>query len=434
MVLFTLVCFSYQKAVNAEDANTDALSEMADIDNFPGEKKSFFKFSGQWKDLFTWQKTDSYRGTNPFTTEKKGLAANLKRLRLSPEISYGRRLFFHLDYDNELILSSFNKSIEFDSYWRPSEFNDFLNISWEPGYSRDLLYRTKIHRAYFRVTFGDLALTIGRQQIRFGSGRLWNPLDILNPVSPTFVEGAEEQKGTDALRVDYYVSSSTEISVILNPLLTNNRFGDFSMKNCNYVTRLKTEFGKTDAAILGGWISRRGIAGADSSTVFFDGMLRGSLIYSHPEDDEFFIQSSIGYEYTFANGLYLLVEYFYNQNSINQNNTLKNALAQSLLLGMNSSNFYLLSNQFITYNSHYTGVALGYDIFSLLREEFFVICDFEGRGFFINESLKYNIFENVDLVGGVMLAHVFSGSRHESDFNVFDDGEFLYYFSMNLYF
>ena len=54
--------------------------------------------------------------------------------------------------------------------------------------------------------------TIGRQQIRFGSGKLWNPLDILNPISPTFIEGGDDQKGTDAVKLDFFPDDKTEIS------------------------------------------------------------------------------------------------------------------------------------------------------------------------------------------------------------------------------
>ena len=82
-------------------------------------------------------------------------------------------------------------------------------------------------------------MIFGRQQIRFGSGNLWNPLDVLNPISPLMVEGAEEQKGTDALRLNFYPTDSMEISFIYDMKLFNNKYADIKGDESNYVARVK---------------------------------------------------------------------------------------------------------------------------------------------------------------------------------------------------
>ncbi|PKL37309.1 MAG: hypothetical protein CVV44_16895 [Spirochaetae bacterium HGW-Spirochaetae-1] len=421
-------------AASAAEKNDEVVSYEAAMEDVTGEKGWQYKMTGQYKDLFTYQKVDEYYGTGFFPSGEKGLAANLKRLRLSPEVTWGTMLLLHVDYDNEIMVSSYTGSHEFDAYWRPSEYNDFLDLSWDPHYSNDLYYRMKLHRAYVRLNTGDFSFTLGRQQIRFGSGRLWNPLDILNPISPTFVEGAEEQKGTDALRADWFFTSSSELSLVVNPVLANNRYGDMKFQNCNYVARAKTSIKETDVALLGGWISHRGVAGIDGATTFFDGMLRGSVLYSNPEDYDYYVQASMGYEYTFSFGLYLLAEYFFNQNGLNYNADLKNAYAASLISGMSQSGYNLLANQFLTANRHYLGFVLGYDIHPLVRDDFFIIIDFEGRAAFINESLKFNAMENMDITAGLMFAFTGGGTDKISDFESFTGDNLLYYISLSLYF
>ena len=391
------------------------------------------RITGQYKNLFTRNSTDNYYGDSVFTTEKKVLVTDLNRLRLSPEFRYGELIVVHVDYDNEIFASSFNRSYEFDSYWRPSEYNQFLDLTWEPVYNRDVLYRTKIHRAYAKLSMSRFTLTAGRQLVRFGSGRLWNPLDILNPISPTFVEGAEEQKGTDAMRVDYYIGESTELSLVFAPNRYNDEFREFSVKNGNSVARLKTASGKTDIALLGGWIARRAAAGLDIAATVLDGTLRGGVLLCDPENGQSYMQGSAGYEYTFSSGLYFLVEYFYNENALNRNTELKLAYEASFITGISQDNFFLLANQFITLNSHYTGLALGYDFFPLVRGELFSIYDFEGRGVFTSGLLKYNMLENLDVTAGVFLGHVFRGSHPRSDFREFR-GHPLWYASITLYF
>jgi hypothetical protein len=51
--------------------------------------------------------------------------------------------------------------------------------------------------------------------------------------------------------------------------------------------------------------------------------------------------------------------------------------------GIDESNYYIISNRMITYNSHYASVAAGYDFHPLLRGEIFSIYDFQGEGYFL---------------------------------------------------
>mgnify|MGYP000913826304 CR=1 FL=1 len=383
------------------------------------EDRKLFTFRGQVKNLSSWYRTDAYS----LNGEKKDLAANLTRLRLSPELNYEDRLAVNMDYDNEVIFSNYLPGAEFDGLWRYSQYNDLMHLSWEPHRDSNPYYRTKIYRAYAKLVVSRLTVTLGRQQIRFGSGRLWNPLDILNPVSPTALEGSGEQKGTDALRAEYYFTPTTELALVYDQkrLEDDGTPSSLKKKNGNFIGRFKTTAGRTEMAALGGRVSRRRIGGADISGILLDGTIRGSVIHSSPEDQEEqgppFTQASAGYEYNFRSGLYILVEYFYNQNGINFNEKLRNAFLYQQVFGVDESNYYILSNQFLTYNRHYAGVALGYDITPLMRGELFTIYDFEGRGVFLAPAWKYNIYQNMDITLSVMKACLLEKeARYASDF------------------
>ena len=426
MVLFsTSISFSQDDAKNADNGDRDKPAAQHD---------RLFNITGLYKNLFTFQETDDYiPGKNPFDRENKKLASDLNRIRLSPELNYKEKIIIHVDYDNELVFSNFNKSYAFDAQYRPTEYNSLIDMTWEPYYVRNVYYRTKIHRAYAKLSLENITLTAGRQQIRYGSGRLWNPLDILNPVSPSAVEGAEEQAGTDAVKLDWFFSRETELSLVYDQKRHDNGFADTGPKDANSVARFKTVAGENEIALLAGFISRKAAAGIDASTILYKGMLRGSAIYFHPDEGSAYFVANAGYEYTFKNGLYFLAEYFYNENSLNRNSALKNAYEQGLYAGMNQKNYVLLANQFLTYNEHYAGLALGYGLHPLVRADLFFIYDFQGRGIFISPSLKYNVFENIDLVAGAMLAYVFSGSDRMSDFEPMKKYG-LYYLSLAAYF
>jgi hypothetical protein len=425
-LLFLLPLYA-QEQKEYDNSDSKEISESDEHDS----SSNIFKFKGQFKNLYTQTKTDQYSETG----KDKTLIADLTRLRLSPELNLADILLVHVDYDNEMIVGNYLKTSEFNMAWRPSNYNDLFHLSREPYYSEDVFYRMKLHRAYAKLTLGNFTATAGRQQIRFGSGRMWNPLDILNPVDPTNIEGAEEQKGTDAIKLDYYPNEKTEIGVIYAAKRVNDsgKFEDLSTKNSNTIARLKTTFGETEIAGLGGRVAHRSVGGADLSGILFDGTIRGSALYSHPDEGKSFWQASAGYEYNFASGLYFLAEFFYNQNGLNYNEDLSAAYIGQIFFGMNDKYYRELANQPLTYNQHYAGVALGYDVTALLRAELFSMYDFQGQGLMINPSLKYNAFQNIDVAAGAITARIFGNSSKTSDFEVYAENA-LFYASLTWYF
>ena len=383
-----------------------------------------FKFKGQVKNLYLFHRADNFMGENPLTTSRKNLSSDLTRVRLSPEFLYKELLTIKLDFDNELIWSNYGKSRDFTSYWRPSEYNDFLDLSWEPYRGPDLLYRIKLHRAYVKLSVDKFTATVGRQQVRFGSGKLWNPLDILNPVSPTSVEGVDEQKGTDAVRFDIYPEDRTEITAAVDFKKSGNEIEHFNMQDCNYILRIKTSVKDADIAVLGGYVSRRGVAGVDFAAILFDGMLRGSVMAFKPEKESIFFQANAGYEYTFKAGVFILGEYFFNQKALNYSRDLKAAVYTRQLYRMKQSVYLQLANQFLTVNQHYLALALGYDFHPLVRGELFTIGDIQGRGIFWGPTLRINAYENLDFTVGMMGAVVFN--EKSSDFSEFRKNYLFY--------
>lgn len=429
-----------------KEAGEESKGEEKTEDVLEVKKGPQFKFKGLAKNLFTFHRTENYVDWNPLITTDKNLVADLTRLRLSPELVYREILDVKIDYDNELIASNYGDTLYFKSFWRPEQYNDFLHLAWEPYNGENVYYRTKIHRAYAKVSIDYFTATIGRQQIRFGSGKLWNPLDILNPISPTFIEGGDEQKGTDAVRLDFFPDEKTEISIVYDLKKSNNKIERFNMQDCNYIMRVKTSISSTDIAVLGGYVTRRGLAGFDFAAILFEGMLRGSLIVSqagdpyliqtdpwypvkymipgHDENFGVYFQANTGYEYTFKNGVFFLVEYFYNQKAIDYNKDQKTAFYLSQFNVMDQKTYLQLANQFLTVNQHYIALALGYDFHPLVRGDFFTIADIQGQGIFWTPTLKISAYENLDFTVGVLGAFTFNNKM--SDFSEFRKNYLFY--------
>jgi len=419
-MLFILLSLSSAHAlerVSVTKASAEANGDLL----FEGDQK-VFSITGEYKNLGLYYSTKRFWDTTKNEFRRKVLLSDLNRLRLSPEWRIGEQVLVHVEVGNELIFSNYHKTSTFDLLWRPSTYNDLTDGSLEYDKSDHYYYGLKLHRGYAKITTDRFTITAGRQLVRFGSGKLWNPLDIMNPVSPLLIEGAEEVKGVDALRVEYYPKGSTEISLVYAP---KRKYDELRSRylwghDSSFIGRVKTVVGDTDLAFLGGLLPERFIGGADVATVFFDGILRGSILYSRPDDYDAFVTAGAGYEYSFSGGINFLIEYFYNGNSLNNNQTLMNAYLQTSILGMDEMRYEILANQFLTFNRHYLGVALGYDVTPLVHGDLLTIGDLEGQAVFCLPSLRYNMEENIDLTLSAMWGFTV-GSPSSSKVSEFKD-------------
>ena len=391
-----------------------------------------FRFRGYYKNLFMYQERDEFYSRIYLPPEDKKLVTDLNRLRVSPEVNYAESFTLHADADLEAVLSNYSNSDEFDLLFRDKGYNDPVKPEAEFAHRENLYVRGKIQNFYAKMVAGKFTGTAGRQQVRFGSSRLWNPLDLMNPFSPLSVEGADEQKGTDALRLDWYPGESTELTCVAAPKRREDSLDKADAGSGNYIARMKSGVKAFDAALLGGYTAKRRNAGADFAAEVYDGLLTGVFLYSDPEKGKEYWQCGAGYEYTFQCGLYFLMEYFFNSLPVNDDNELQEALLHYSADGIDSSNYHILSNRMITYNSHYLSIAAGYDFHPLLRGEVFSIYDFQGRGVFLNGVLKFNALENLDITVGIISAFIKRNNR-TSDFEVYNK-EPVYYASLQYYF
>lgn len=389
------------------------------------------KLSGYYKNLFMYQEKGTWYDAGYLPDERRMLS-DLNRLKLSPEITWSDSFIFHTDADIEGIFSNYGDTSVFDSYWLDQDYNRLTKPHREFVNNENTCIRAEIRNMYAKMVMGSFTGTLGRQQVRFGSSRLWNPLDLLNPFSPLLVEGADEQTGIDALRVDWYPSDYTELALAANPARKNDSLDETNAGSGNYIARFKAGLDRVDVAVLAGYTAKRRNYGFDFQQVLLDGMLTGVVLCSDPQEGASFWQCGAGYEYTFASGLYLLTEYFYNSLPVNEDDELADALSSAALSGINSSSYYILSNRMITYNSHYLSAAAGYDFHPLVRGELFSIYDFQGRGIFINTSVTWNAAENLDITAGTICSRVHPGGK-TSDFDTYDNKP-AFYFSAIFYF
>jgi hypothetical protein len=332
-----------------------------------------------------------------FEQHEKDTWINLERLRLDLDLDMARRLQFKLIYDHELILG--NELDEFQS----AGTTTFWDLDKDLRREGDLHWRHIVYRAYARYYTDAGEVILGRQRIAWGVARLWNPMDLFNPISPLQIEGAEKL-GVDAARLELHAGALSSLQLVFAP---QDRHEESSA-----ALRCRTTVGEYDLAFMVGEFREDEVLGLSVDGYVGNGGLRAEFTYTDDSVDDDFVRAVIGADYTLSNGLYILAEYLYNGGAI------ENA---------ESSAFQSYPAEIITRYENFAGLGLGYDLTPLIRLDNYVIYDIDQASLFVGPSLSYSVMEDLDWTIGLQL---FSGRSH-SEFGGLAD---VYYTQLQWFF
>ena len=90
---------------------------------------------------------------------------------------------------------------------------ELVPLSWAPDLGDGLVLRHRIDRLVLSAKLPHADVALGRQPISFGSGRVFAPLDLVNPFSPATID-TEYKPGVDALRADAYAGVSGRVTAV----------------------------------------------------------------------------------------------------------------------------------------------------------------------------------------------------------------------------
>lgn len=260
-----------------------------------------FSFSGYAVDL------PIYAANNKQLTQfygmKENLYMNLIRIRLRPTMYLWDGARINLEYEITGLCSNQSGNMFF-----PTEGisrRQLVDLNWSPLTEENFTVTHFIDRLYFKQSFDFGNIEIGRQRISWGTGRVWNPTDLFNPISPTTFYKMEKD-GADAVSAKFYLGNFTDLNIVFNP--------QEKIKNSNYGFRFRTNFDEYDVSMIGGYFDKRYVVGMDFAGNLWEAGIRGEGIYSIDDinSDNNFIKYILGIDYQFTPELYALLEYHFN--------------------------------------------------------------------------------------------------------------------------
>ncbi len=301
----------------------------------------------------------------------------LNRLRLKLQGRPADQVALDVQYDNELLLGSYLDTRQFalEKDTRAATYFSLQRNYAEHGgyYGRHQLYRASVTLA---APLADVKL--GRQRIAWGTGRFWNPLDILNPLNPTRLE-RDERPGVDGVLVERKLGPLSRASIAYVPRSDRAAasvagYGHGNLRGWDF-------------SLIGGKFRDDRVAGADFATQIAGLGVRGEASYTLADVGRNYGRILLGADYGFANTLTLTAELYYD----GQGTRKRSEYDFSALFAGRVRNVA----------RRYAAISASYDITPLLKSVNYYVQNLDDGSRLVWPTLVYSLTQNVELGGGV---------------------------------
>jgi len=375
--------------------------------SLPGLSADWLKVHGYYKVFFVGLKEPGYKGQgqdNETTRAPIGAANNRLRLKLSAKPLSWLSLDAAYDFSPRIQDPSlFNESV-FIAPSSPLSYRleDFPSRLY-PRQGENVGSFGVFHnldRLLLTIKTGAADIFIGRQAIAWGSGRLFNPTDVVAPYAFNELD-KEERQGVDAVRVRVPLGRMDELDI-------GYIFGrHFQSQYSAFYLRGKTYILKTDISglvmrfrknLLIGLDMARSIGGAGA---WFEAAYVLPYRFAKDEDvdlidkkyRENYFRASLGMDYNFSGRFYGFFEYHYNAAGMSKPGDYNEVFRT---IAFREGSVYLMAK-------HYLDVGFTYQVTPLIPFSGLVIMNFTDGSVILSPGLEYNIAENIYLSFGAYL-------------------------------
>lgn len=210
-----------------------------------------------------------------------------------------------------------------------------------------LVAHSTIDRLYSEYQSNKWHIVVGRQRINWGKNMVWNPNDIFNAYN-FFDFDYAERPGSDAIRIQYYLSGDASIEVAVN---RPNEFDKptrairYSFHKNLYDWQLLFGQNNEDMVMGIGWEGVVKTLGFKGEMSYFIPTFQDPLLCGHNDDTKVFT-ASLSMDYFFKNGWYVLASNLYNSNGIDSVDSFESSAFGAFRLNakqlMPNKNSYLL--------------------------------------------------------------------------------------------
>jgi hypothetical protein len=253
-----------------------------------------------------------------------------------------------------------------------------IDMSWNVIEKQSFLFNTTVDRLWLDLHYNKFQVTIGRQRINWGQTFVWNPNDIFNAYS-FFDFDYVERPGSDAIRLQYFPSSSSgvEFALKFDSEKDMTAAGLYRFNKWGYDIQFLAGFVNSEDVVIGtGW------SGAIRSVSF-----RGEASwFDHYEDfpgSEGTVLITTGFDKIFKDNSMAQVQFMYCNNPL-------------VLNDFNSFYSGNLSSKDLAFSRFSAFGQFTWAVTPLLNLSVSAMWFPDLEGYFAGPSLDYSLAENLD--------------------------------------
>lgn len=353
----------------------------------------------------------------------------LTRLRLEADLRLSEWLSAFVSYENEVRFGMIdtletNLGSGFDR-------ESFLGAEARLSSSASHDWNHRLYRGYLKVETERFDLSVGRQRIAWGVGRLWTPIDRFSALPPLNLQ-PDVTPGIDSIDGRFNFDGFSYLQFVYAP-------GE-SRRRERWAIRLHGVVWDADLSAMGGVFEGAPTVGIDVARNLWDGAIGLEAVFTSPRrevwkigdaaprnlSDYWQVVVSFDTNLDYGAGVYVLAEYLYNGNALGFGRGRAGPLLpffestdiipDPLLLPLGipapfvtaATSDIFGSSRIITNAKHQLGVQIGYDWTAEIRGDFVTLIDIDGGSAAFFPSVRYSPLDSVELTLGVQ---VFAGPR-----------------------
>jgi hypothetical protein len=174
-------------------------------------------------------------------------------------------------------------------------------------------WRHRLYRATLQFSSEHAEVVLGRQRVAWGVGRLWNPIDRFNPIPPLAIE-ADQSPGVDAALLRWVIDGFDYLEAVYAP-------GTGLDDDPSAALRFHGILFDADFSPTAGFDLERhlGDAAVHLEVVWTDprhAVWPLGAARPEPPPDYWQVVGSVDWNLDWGNGIYLVLEHFYNGNAL----------------------------------------------------------------------------------------------------------------------
>lgn len=332
-----------------------------------------FEYTGYIYNLPSLMKMPDAAAVFGFEAQKDFFLMDMNRFRFMPSLNFSENSRITMHYELDALWSEYSLP-----YLMANGMTNRQAINLNQSIIKENKFQANhyIDMLYFKQMFDFGEATIGRQVISWGVGRIWQPMDLFNPINPANFSKFEKD-GADALSAIIYLGMFSDIEIVYN-------FRD-EWNKANYGGRLRTNYEMFDISIMSGYFDNSGVIGGSFSGDVLGAGVRGEGIFSFVSDnaDSNYVRLILGADYQFTPDLYALIEYLYNGE------------------GTDCKYCYqierLFKGEILNVSKHYLAAQTNYRLHPLVNLNIGGNINLNDRSGYTNISLAWDCLENLKL-------------------------------------